>query len=556
MKRNVRLVIALVSAFLCWLFFTFTSELYLYSDNIDVAIILNGYYGNPLSQYQHPIFCYFIFLLAKIFPFADMYTVVVHFLVFFELAIFMYIMPEKAMKKSFKTWALEDFVVSAVSLMFCIFLSAGLNLWRANYTIIAGSFLFTGWYILADARKKGKRKYWITIGTIFAFFGYMLRKEAGLLFLPFIGLLLAIEIFSNGKTKAIVTYYFPACIAIVILMVTQFVVNSFEPFATAMRYNDARTAIVDYPISSWNEEEMPDIEAADYAAASTWFLSDTDIMTADRLEIMATAGKRNKYDLSGDRIKRVLNEMKTKVWGTDIYMSMMIVMCILSALWNVISQKSWWMKAIAISAILGSFIILFYFTIRGRAPFRIWQPVLFAILSVEASVIINGKMHFGSIVRSAVMLLLFVVLYYSVGQVGAHMKLRSPHTAFTSRVGTDDSAYEQTFRNDDLYIWPQWHTSITIHFGDMGKLPTQRVLDHNIAIGDWTSGQPYYTEFLKRIGHENPIKDLVEKPNVYIMSNENYILNFLRLHYGEDIELVESGTVNGKTAYQVERTGE
>ena len=108
-------------------------------------------------------------------------------------------------------------------------------------------------------------------------------------------------------------------------------------------------------------------------------------------------------------------------------------------------------------------------------------------------------------------------------------------------------------RGDDLYIWPNWHAAVPKHFGQQGKLPTLRVLEHNIPLGDWSSGQPYYTEFLSRIGHPNPIRDLAEKPNVYIMTDSGFILSFLRLHYGEDIELVPAGEVDGTTAFRVER---
>ena len=59
--------------------------------------------------------------------------------------------------------------------------------------------------------------------------------------------------------------------------------------------------------------------------------------------------------------------------------------------------------------------------------------------------------------------------------------------------------------------------------------------------------------FLERIGHSNPIRDLVEKDNVYIMSNSDYILDFLQLHYGESIKLVATGEENGKIAYTAVR---
>ena len=86
-----------------------------------------------------------------------------------------------------------------------------------------------------------------------------------------------------------------------------------------------------------------------------------------------------------------------------------------------------------------------------------------------------------------------------------------------------------------------------------GKLPSYQVLSHNIALGDWTYGQTYYTAFLDRIRHPNPIRDLVEKPNVYIMSDDSYILDFLCIHYGDDISLFEAGRIGDRTAYQAKR---
>ena len=152
------------------------------------------------------------------------------------------------------------------------------------------------------------------------------------------------------------------------------------------------------------------------------------------------------------------------------------------------------------------------------------------------------------------LLLAAILLYWSAGQVIAHTEeFHGPISALNARTGADESAYEQTLREDDLYIWPSWHSAVPKVFGKQGKLPTLRVLEHNIPLGDWSSGQPYYTEFLSRIGHPNPIRDLAEKPNVYIMTDSSFILRFLRRHYGEDIELVPAGEVNGTTAYRVER---
>lgn len=557
MKRSRQFILPVLTAGLCWLFYLFTSEPYLYTDNVGVAVVLDGFYSNPLSQYQHPVFCLLVYALSEILPSGDMFTTVMHLLIFAELYVLMMMLPRRTLEKKIRNWQLTDLLIVMVSLLFCVFLSAGLNLWRANYTITAASLLFTGWIVLVDSRNHLSNSARDIIGILLIAFGYMIRKEAGLLFLPFIALTLVEELLTKHRNgisyRDVLLRYFPAFAVIVLLIASQNVFNTIEPYATAKRYNDVRTAMVDFPVKSWDEGDptFSGIEKEDYIAATNWLFSDTEVMNVETLSEMAEKGWRNEYSFSIDGFQKAMNRMYRIAAKTDVYMTVMVLLCGILAGWNVISQKSGWMRLIAVCGVIGALIILFYFTFRGRAPLRVWQPVLFGVLYLETALILIGEKRVGHTAQNVFLLLVAAVLYYSAGQVIAHTEFHSPHTVLTARDNVDDSAYEHTFRDDDLYIWPNWHAEIPKYFGEMGKLATRRVLEHNIALGDWTSGQPYYMEFLEQIGHPNPIKDLVEKPNVYIMSNSAYILEFLRLHYGEEIELTEAGQVNGVTAYQV-----
>ena len=462
--------IAFITAALGWLFYLFTGELYLFTDNVDVAIVLNGYYANPLSLYQHPILCLLIFGLSRIFQSADMFTVSVHFLIFCELSSLMLLLPKRVMEKWIREWQLPDVLVFMTSVLFCVFLSAGLNLWRANYTVTAASFLFTGWLILSMGRNRENRQFWTVVGTVFVALGYMLRKEAGLLFFPFIGLLLVAELVSGHKAD-VVRRYLPACIAVLLLVISQTVFDSIEPYATAKQYNTARTAMVDFPVKTWNEASS-DINREDYVAATNWLFSDTEVMGAETLSEMAKKSERNAYEFSAEGLRGALRNMLRIANRTDVYMTVMVILCLMLSVWNAFSQSSGWHKLIAICAIIGAFVILLYYTFRGRALLRVWQPVLFAVLLLETALIIIGGTKLSGSAQTVFLLLVTGLLYYSAGQVIAHTEFHSPHTALTARTGADDSAYEQTLHDDDLYIWPIWHAEILKYFGEMGKLPT------------------------------------------------------------------------------------
>ena len=555
LKKNAQLVFALVVSLLCWLFFSITGRLYLRPDNLGVAIVLNGLFGSPMSQYQHPLFCLLINLLSNVFPSADMFTLFVHLMIIAELTIIEMILMDATTIKPLHDWKLPDYIRIMLSILAVFFLSAGLKVWNANYTIQAASFVLTGWITLIYALREKRGTIWIITGTVIAAFGYMLRKEAGMLFIPFVGLILISEFVADkqcGYRKDLFfRYVFPCCVTLILLFLSQTIYNTVEPNATAERYNGARTTMLDFPINVW-DDSFEGVSKADYIAVSNWMLADTENINADSLEALAAVAGSYRYPFSMKGFGRALSDMWEILWKTDVHITVLALLGILIGLFNLLTQHGMWRKLAAVCGPFGAFIIMLYFTFRGRALINVWVSVLLALMCLE--VVLLTRDDVSDKIRTAFSLVLCVCLYYSAGQAFAHAEFHRIKTVLQSRVDVDESALEDTIHDDDLYIWP--NTMIFRTYGEIDKLPSQRFLEHNVSIGDWSSGQPYYTSFLERIGHPNPIRDLVEKDNVYVMSKSDYILNFLREHYGEDIDLVEAGEVNGVTAYRAVRSNE
>lgn len=184
MRNCTRCYFSFSVAVLCWLLFSFTGETYISSDNTQVAIIINGLLGYPLSQYQHSLLCLAINALSSALPHADVYTLTVHIFIFLELVTLLLIISEGSFQKPVRSWKLNDYLIIMLSILTAVFLSTGLKLWQANYTTQAASFLLMGWIVLFRAKRRQKGILWIIAGTTFIAFGYMLRKEAGLLFIP------------------------------------------------------------------------------------------------------------------------------------------------------------------------------------------------------------------------------------------------------------------------------------------------------------------------------------------------------------------------------------
>ena len=63
------------------------------SDNIMVAVVTNGLFGNanPFCQYLHPLLCLIIRGLSMLIPSADAFTVIKDLIIFGELALVFYL---------------------------------------------------------------------------------------------------------------------------------------------------------------------------------------------------------------------------------------------------------------------------------------------------------------------------------------------------------------------------------------------------------------------------------------------------------------------------------
>lgn len=562
-KNKYSFLGALLITSVCYIVFCFSGLIYEYTDNITVAVVVDGMYGdNNFCQYLHPLLCVIIKWLTPLFPTADVFTSLIHLALLISTGTLSYIAVHSL--KSFKEWQLEDYIRCALLILTVVYPTLGMKLFGVNYTVQTAAIIFAGVIELFYAKEHGGSKIWTVLGTVLVCFGFLVRQEAALLYIPFVALEIVIEFFRSRDKKAYLCDFlrtiFP-CIAIVfILLASRAIFYSIEPYATDDRYNRNRTIAEDYWMKGYDRYDLTfeGLDESTYNAVREWVLADTQMLNADTLEKVAEAGNINKYVSTTEGIAAALKAMYRRITQEDLHLLILTVLAIILTLWNCIAVRSVWLKIESACSFLGGFIILFYFTFIGRAPMRVWQCVLFAMLSVMILVMIKDE-H-GSkqtrTIETAFQLLLCVILYFGVGQVMAVSEFHEFQTPLTAMIGADDSVYEKTFSDDALYIWPIWHSTIPDYFSAQNKLPTQRVIDHNIAIGDWVYGQQYFIDFLERIDAENPALALLERQNTYLMEGKNKVfLTYMREHYGDNIYLRYVGKINKKNAYQLIRVG-
>lgn len=591
--RNRYVIGSLAITFAVYLIFSITGSMYTYTDNLTVAVVTAGFYGdNNMCQYLHPLFCLIIKALNPILPTADVFAVLMHAFLLLGIYCVSYAAIEIAFRKSVRKWSVQDYIIRALLLLTIVYYSLGLKLFGINYTVQTGAIIATGIVALFYAFHTNKGKAWIITGTTLVFGGFLGRVEACLLVLPFIVLEIFVELVRNKErlcwARKTARYILPSIIVIAALLGSKATLMNVEPYRSDAEYNKYRTITGDYPMETYGVtyKDWDGIDKDIYDAVIHWNLSDTDKINVDTLRKIAEIGSRNDYKATTEGFKRTFHEMIRQATRVDVHVMTLTALAIILTVWCLIAAKSIWLKLEALCSFGGGFVVLFYFTFRGRAPLRVWQCVLIDALTIlilvmvkdgmdrlqttplfkyesrtadgmESTVKKSREQNGSMLCRTAstiFQLFLCTVLYFGIGQVIAHSTIHMPVSPLTAKIWADDSGYEKTLQDDSLYIWSGWYECIPEYFSKQNKLPTQRVIEHNIAAGDWVYEQVYFRDFLQRIDASNPALALFERPNTYLMEGqEELMLRYLKHQYGEDIELVYSHKVNGRKAYRFVR---
>ncbi|MDO5138556.1 MAG: hypothetical protein Q4D71_08900 [Oscillospiraceae bacterium] len=565
----------------CYIGFMLSNPLYLSTDSIGVSIVVDGYYGaNNFCQYIHPLLCLLIRCLTPVIPSADVFTLLTHVVIGIQIGTLFLLFTDKILANSIKSWAISSIWIIFTTGMTILLFTSGITIWNANYTITTGAIVLFGLIICFVSEREHRSLSWVIIGSATLCFGCMLRMESALLFFPFVALDVVARYFSivtgtevrdDLGDSAVFNYVvqniepvdvvqqmrkyrrlhksrlLPIALIIILLFITRVIFYTQEPYRTAVRYNAARTVCVDFPMKTWAPEVEDELgrllSANDYAAATDWCFMDTDFLDTEMFERIADAGKKNKYEVSASGIKGMLNEMKYTLFHSSLYMVILVILSAALAIHNILNCGIW-RKGETLLAILGAFVIIMYFTFRGRAPMRVWEPVIFAtdfnlLMAAQAQhparTVHDCFKTKSKIVEERIFgICVFITLWFSTGQLIANGSFHEPQPVWMSRVPVEHSIYEATVSDlageDALFIWPNWNAHLPEEVKITGKLPSLEMVRHNIAFGDWVYGQPYFTKFLRSIDAENPAAALLNRPNTFFMEPTDIVKTYMQEH--------------------------
>lgn len=517
-----------------------TNRLYVDIDNYLISLVLNGLYGEGWYQLIHPWMNMALRALSRAWPLADWFALSMRIAV--AAAMFWCgVLLAKAVPFGAKRGLIYG--------VFLLFLLRE-ELFNKNFTICTALLAAVAVLTLALGlrRPMGPAAAWVAAGL--ASFACMLRSDSFLLLVPFWALDLAVwllfcrrDALRQTLTRAL-RQLAPTLLCLAVLAGTQAWYSACTPFGEAQAYNDARVALVDFSIKSWEEAEA-ELTAAgltqtDYEALRSAYFADSEVFPPEQLERVAQAVKTSFSPALLRNLPRVAQEARI-AWNDSSALrrvAVLAVLCTLCALWAARSRAA---VLELLCAWGGAGLIVLYFGLLGRVRDRVILGVLLGVLVLALLLLAfappRGTRRTAWVRRAGCAALGLGCLWAL-----AHCNFGYLQLAANACSERDDlpAAPSQA-----LYVWNPMllDLDMTERYMERGKLPPRAYLRTNLHYGEWTVGQPYFNETLAEVGAPNLLRAVAQRPDTYFVSLRTEPLqSYLQQHYAPGAQFVQVDT--------------
>lgn len=535
------LVCAFLMTTVCGIFGSF-QILYLNVDNYLMALVTNRVYDTDnYCMFINPALCWVVGIMQKMLPKADSFTILSRIMILLGIWCLSYFIAQIACKKGE--------MLCAYLILFLLVVNA--SLFFDYFTIWASFFTCVGMIMLMALPQKRSRKR-VIAGTFFVSCGILWRIESALMFIPFFLLDAVVEFLFCAKGmkekiqwgKSACKLLGPAVLCAVLLLGIDYGYKYSETYRNGVKYNNALSSVVDFPMESYEKikEFLPGISENDYnSLKDAHIYMDTDRIDAEYAEKIASVGtvKMNTVDSASLLFETVLASKKTVFYLVLLFL---FLLCI------VLSDVKWYYKLELFLAYCGTYLIMFIFAYIGRVPLRIINSAIYGSFGIVLILYSKESWERGKIHLKWIKYAIGIVVFTVAFQDTVSYDFVKPQSLFRVKSGANEEKWESTYKEDEIYLWKT--TEFVLHpmndFIEQGKFMSEEFLEHNLSCGDWTHGQVYYQNYLKRLGIDNPMEALLKRNNTYYVAPDaKTVLIYLREHYDEDVKVQKVDEIDG-----------
>ena len=537
-RKNQKLLLSLAMALgLVVLFKIFGVLVYETNDDTILASLSYGYYGTPqgLLVYIHPLMGQALALLQRAVPGISWYFLMELGLLWVSIAVF-----DRLILERFR--GAQALPALAVLNLYCVY---GM-LFQLQYTKIAGAASIAGLLLLFWVAEENKGWGSWLLGLLLGLAGYCLRSDAFLMILiPLsgVGLAALVRDLKNrdfrraGKLVGSVLLLFALCGGL--MLAEQQAYSQDAQWQHYRKFNALRTELLDYGFPDYETNQALydslGISEEDLELYRGWDFGDPERFNIQTMEALCNAKERAPLTPG-----RLLQCLKGSVQGLLRYD---FSPCFLLALglWAFFTgKKGIFPGAWAVAAVFGTeaFLLLSGRGLRERvdAPLMLAATVLL-LLSPGGEGRGRGRLN----ARACAMLAGAMLLGQSAGLLSRKDRsmedyVGGAHIQAAFREMSKDKSTLYFLRTDERPrdLLPKRQGG----FGYYSNIAT---------LGGWLTDSPYTLERNRAYGVENPFRDMVDREDVALVSNDPQpVLDYIRAHYAPDAQAVETGLLRGE----------
>lgn len=517
---------------------------FVYDTNDDalMAALSYGYYGAPEGTliYIHPLLGGLLAALQRAVPALPWYYLLELGMLLGALTAFCFLILDR--EGAFRLPALVLFVLFFVYAV----------LFRLQYTKIAGAAAAAGCLLLFHGCR---RKKWLSglSGGALALLGFCLRSDAFymvLIPLSGVGAVCLLELFRKDKKAAVslagaFLLLFILCGGLTLAEKSSYSSDSWQSYR---RYNALRTELLDYGFPDYEENrelyQSLSIGEEDLKLFQSWDFGDPEIFNEAAMTALCQAKAPR-----GVTVRGALGAVKEAVRGLLSYDFAGILLASAALALGLGSGKGRLQSLYALAALFATEALLLCLG-RGLRE-RVDVPLMLTVMAIALTVGLEEAGPKDWTRRGAALLSAALVLSQVPGLIARkddamerYVGASHLHSAYQV-LATDKSRLYLT-RTDEL---PP--DRMPGRQGGMGYL-------ENIGtLGGWLTESPYVQARYARYRVENPFRDLTDREDVRLMSNDvSPVLGYIRRHYAQNAQAVPVRQVNGEyTVYRI-LTGE
>lgn len=433
-----------------------------------------------------------------------------------------------------------------------------------QFTKTAGISVAVGLLTLFYVLRCGGSKFYIVLGIMLSLIGSMIRFQS-LLMVSLVMAILGVDgiwkIYVSTKKNIKQTLVgirgYLICFGITFFLcfmaegIDRKAYQSDEGWNYFLSYNEARYKLTDYGFPNWDdyseEYKKMGFDKADIEMYKSWTFADFDKLTIEKMNQIEEM--KSRRHITTNTVVSFLKDIPRRF----ISMHYSIIFCIILIIYLIYCrEKRWNVLVYLLMTFVGSY---FYFFFKQRYTHinRIDMIYIFSMICLLIELLGQGqlmkKRHI-SYVFSFILLLscINVAILAHKDSIGYEEK----EMALIKK-----ASYQEFYKlttEDEHKLYLQSTSSTFNHYAyDIWEVAPVGMSKNRFSLGNWSTGSPLSMAILDNYNIQNPFKDLVDNPDVYLIDNNGIEteLSYIQRNYNKDAKSALVKNIKGFNVFKI-----